>query len=122
MADLGLGNIFFSSNANYQKIINEGEQGLTVANPSSRASHTVYHNLGKYPSVRVWYINGNGKMCEAIAGDAFFLYSSVTSGFNNNLCYYYIYTDRIVIYFDRTITSGTTQSTTVYWRIYYDGS
>lgn len=122
MADLSLGKIYFDSNENYQKIINSGEQFLSVANPNFRSSHTVYHNLGKYPSVRVWYLNGNENICEAIAGDSFFLFSSVTSAFNTHMCYYYIYTDRIVIYFNRGITSGATESTTVFWRIYYDGA
>lgn len=121
MAGVADGKVQFDSRYNYQKIFAEGSQAMSVSNPNSETTFTVVHNLGKYKFVRVWWVNANGYMCEASNADvSFWAPGFSVPGSHDLIVYYYNYIDRVEIRFNRTVTSGSTANTTVYWRIYYE--
>lgn len=122
MANVNTGLVYFDSARNYQKIIQQGDQAVSVADPNASTLVTVTHNLDHHPAVRVWYENLSGHICEATNYAVTFAFSSVSSDFTNHVCYYLIYTDKIEIYFDRAVTTGTTRTSRVYWRIYADAA
>lgn len=109
----------FDSRLNYQKVFLNDSVTLTVADPNQRASTTITHSLGYIPNVRVWYTDANGDIATANADAGNFLYP-VTTIFKNRFCYYTVTTTGLTLYFDRGITSGTTQTATIYYRIYLD--
>lgn len=123
MADLNTesGKVQFSTGFNYQKIFVQDTTTLTLANPSVEVTHTVAHSLGYYPVVKVWFTNANGYICEAVndnaAGNGIPGFSTSGSEF---ILYYYVFTNQVIVHFNRVVSSGTTISTTVYTRIYYD--
>ena len=115
MAELG-----FSTDVNYQKIYVEGSVNLSIANPLSRTSTTIFHNLGNTPNVRVWWLDGSNRMVPAFGGIVGGTLLTSVSAFTDLSCYYEIYPNSLKVYFDRGVTVGATKSTTIYYRVYLD--
>ena len=111
----------YDSRVNYQKIYLNGSVSLSVANPNSTATTTIVHSLGYYPNVSVWFTDANGNIAPAVSDAGSYLYP-VTSAFGTRACYYTVGTSSITITLDRGITTGTTVTATIYYRIYLDGS
>lgn len=112
----------FDSRLNYQKIYLEGSVNLSVANPSTRTSTTITHNLGYIPNVRVWFLNGDGKISTAVSDAAGSNLYPLTAAYTQQSCYYMANSTTLTITYARGVTTGTTRSTTVYYRIYLDGA
>jgi hypothetical protein len=112
----------FDTRVNYQKKYLDGSADLSVANPSASTSTTITHNLGYIPNVRVWFLNGDNNMSTAVTDAAGSNLSPITSAYTQRSCYYKVNTTSLVITFNRTVTVGTTRTTTVYYRIYLDSA
>jgi len=121
MADLSTGKVYFDSSQNYQTIVQEGSQDVTIVPTTGQTLTTINHNLGYYPHVRVWFLNGSQNMCEPLnetTDDAFSFNFPEFDGFR---CYFYVSTTQLKVYIERGVTTGTTNST-IYYRIYSDES
>lgn len=114
--------LIFDSRVNYQKVYIDSSVQLSVANPEFKTSTTIAHNLGYIPSVRIWFTNASGKISTPITDAAYTNLYPVTTDYNNKSAYFTVDSTNLVITFDRGVTVGTTQTTTVYYRIYLDGA
>lgn len=112
----------FDSRVNYQKIYIDGSVPLTVATPSSSTSTKITHGLGYIPNVRVWFTNGDGNISTAVTDAAGSNLYPVTTAYTQQSCFYTVNSNTLVLTYSRGVTSGTTRSTTVYYRIYLDAA
>lgn len=106
-------NKIFDTSFNYQKVALKGSS--TDAVPTSGATVTITHNLGKIGSVRVWYEPGNSRRFPV----SFEQYSdSGVSPANLVTGQYYLTTNSLIITYVNN--SGSTKTVVTRYRIYYD--
>lgn len=110
----------FDSRVNYQKIFINDSVNLTVANPNSATTIAISHGLGYIPNVRVWFLNGNNEISTAVSDAVGSNIYPLTSAYTQRAVVYTVNASNLVLTFSRGVTTGTTRTTTIYYRIYLD--
>ena len=113
----------FDSRFNYQKIVTDGSFSTSVADPDSKSTTTINHNLGYKPNARVWFTVDDGTISPALPYSSGVIgFSTWASTFCDYGCWFRIYNNPLEIVFDRGVTVGPTITSTIYYRIYADAA
>lgn len=110
----------FNTDNNYSRIYSKGSFTLTLSGTTPSVTQTVSHSLGYVPMAKVWFTNYAGLICPATSD----IFADVFSDFKSTTAYYDIYfwvnSSQLSVTWNRTDNTSSTNTMTVYYRIYYD--